>query len=225
MLMTAKINMTDYVAIFQKNFAKSKNISLITASKTNSLCFRRSAQAYNIVQGEIEMKNLKRAAALVLALVMLLALAACGSNPEDDNSNDDEIGDVAATHAPTPTPPPTPSATPEPTAPPTPSPAPTPVPTPVPTPEATPEASAEPSEEPGGDSVDLTAFFNSLTSKFEFASLMDMDSVMLDSYYPGLTAISTKQLIAKMPMITASANEIVLVECARWMAGPGIPRP
>ena len=160
------------------------------------------------------MKNLKRAAALVLALVMLLALAACGSNPEDDNSNDDEIGDVAATHAPTPTPPPTPSATPEPTAPPTPSPAPTPAPTPVPTPEATPEASAEPSEEPAGDSIDLTAFFNSLTSKFEFASLMDMDSVMLDSYYPGLTAISAKQLIAKMPMITASANEIVLVECA-----------
>ena len=43
---------------------------------------------------------------------------------------------------------------------------------------------------------------------------MDMDSVALDNYYPGLTAISAKQLIAKMPMITASAHEIVLIECA-----------
>lgn len=42
---------------------------------------------------------------------------------------------------------------------------------------------------------------------------MDMDSVLLDNYYPGLTAIPAKQLIAKMPMITASAHEIVLIEC------------
>ena len=87
-------------------------------------------------------------------------------------------------------------------------------PTPESSPEPTPEASDEPSEEPGGESVDLTAFFNSLATKFEFASLMDMDSVMLDNYYPGLTAVSAKQFIAKMPMITASANEIVLIECA-----------
>lgn len=42
---------------------------------------------------------------------------------------------------------------------------------------------------------------------------MDMDSVALDNFYPGLTAVSTKQIVAKMAMITASANEIVLIEC------------
>ena len=39
-----------------------------------------------------------------------------------------------------------------------------------------------------------------------------MDSTLLDNYYPGLSGYSTRQLIAKMPMITASANEIVLIE-------------
>ena len=42
---------------------------------------------------------------------------------------------------------------------------------------------------------------------------MSMDSTILDNFYSGLTAISTKQLVAQMAMITASANEIVLVEC------------
>ena len=44
--------------------------------------------------------------------------------------------------------------------------------------------------------------------------MMSMDSTILDNFYSGLTAISTKQLVAQMAMITASANEIVLVECA-----------
>lgn len=54
---------------------------------------------------------------------------------------------------------------------------------------------------------------STLTSTYDFASMMDMDSVALDNFYPGLTAVSTKQVVAKMAMITASANEIVLIEC------------
>ncbi len=165
----------------------------------------------------------KRFTAMALALVMLLALAACGQASEDETSPSDAIGDVAATYAPeeTASPSPEPTATPSPT--PSPTPVPTPSPTPAPTPEPSVEPSAEPSVEPSAEpspapseqpsGVDLTAFFNTLTSTYDFASMMDMDSVVLDNFYTGLTAIPTKQLVAKMAMITASANEIVLIEC------------
>ena len=116
---------------------------------------------------------------------------------------------------------------------PTPTPAPTTAPTPTPeqpseTPAAPSETPAAPSETPsdpsaqpsepaeGGSedgSVDLGAFYTTVTSTYEFSSLTDMDSTVLDNFYPGLTAVSTLQLIAKMAMITASANEIVLIQC------------
>ncbi len=161
------------------------------------------------------MKNFKRFAAAALALAMLFAFSACGRGAESENSPSDEIGDVAATPTPVPTPSPTTEPTPSPT--PEPTPEPTPAPTPVP-PVVTPQPSTEPSvppetEAPSADGVDLSAFFNTIASSYELASLMDMDSTLLDNYYPGLTGIAAKQLIAKMPMITASANEIVLVEC------------
>ena len=70
-----------------------------------------------------------------------------------------------------------------------------------------------PSEPAETGSVDLTEFFNNMTASYEFANLMDMDSATLDGFYPGLTAIAAKQLIAKTPMITMTANEIVLIEC------------
>lgn len=186
------------------------------------------------------MKTAKRILALTLSLLMLAALAACGSSAEDGASPSDEvIGDIASSAAPTAkpsaspsptpeqTPEPTPEETPEPTAQATPAPTPTPAqpsetPTaPSETPAAPSETPADPSAQPsepaeGGSesgSVDLGAFFTTITGTYEFASLSDMDSTMLDNYYPGLTAVSTLQLIAKMPMITASANEIVLIQC------------
>ena len=178
--------------------------------------------------------KLRRITALALALVMLLALAACGSKAPDDVSPSDEIGDIANTYAPDETPEatdeaeepeqtaePTTEPTPEPTTEPTPAPTPTPVPatpTPVPPTQApvTTEPPAESTDAPSegdGESVDLSAFYSSISSSYEFASLMDLDSAMLDAYYPGLTAITTLQLIAKVPMITASGHEIVLVQC------------
>lgn len=173
------------------------------------------------------MKLTRRITALALALLMLTALAACGSSSDDPASPSDEvIGDVASSAAPSESPEaseepeesaePTPTPTPVPTPTPTPAPTPTPVPSVQPTeqpaaPSETPDA--QPSENPDGESVDLSAFYDTVTSSYEFASLSDLDSTMLDTYYPGLTAVSTLQLIAKMPMISASGHEIVLIQC------------
>ena len=159
------------------------------------------------------MKLSNKIVALLLALSLLTALAACGSNPPEDVTPSDEIGDISSTHAPEETPEatekPEVSETPEPTAEPTPEPTQAPVkPTeppvqPTEQPVAT-EPPVESSDEPSGESVDLSAFFSTISSTYEFASLTDLNSEMLDGYYPGLTAISTLQLIAKAPMITAS---------------------
>ena len=173
------------------------------------------------------MKLTRRITALALALLMLTALAACGSSSDDPASPSDEvIGDVASSAAPSESPEaseepeesaePTSTPTPVPTPTPTPAPTPTPVPSVQPTeqpvaPSETPDA--QPSENPDGESVDLSAFYDTVTSSYEFASLSDLDSTMLDTYYPGLTAVSTLQLIAKMPMISASGHEIVLIQC------------
>lgn len=173
------------------------------------------------------MKLTRRITALALALLMLTALAACGSSSDDPASPSDEvIGDVASSAAPSESP--EASEEPEESAEPTPTPTPVPTPTPTPVPTLTPVPSvqpteqpvapsetpdAQPSENPDSESVDLSAFYDTVTSSYEFASLSDLDSTMLDTYYPGLTAVSTLQLIAKMPMISASGHEIVLIQC------------
>ena len=40
-----------------------------------------------------------------------------------------------------------------------------------------------------------------------------VEGEMLESYYPGLGDIATKQLVAKMPLMCSVVNEIVLVQC------------
>lgn len=173
------------------------------------------------------MKLTRRITALALALLMLTALAACGSSSDDPASPSDEvIGDVASSAAPSESPEaseePEESAEPTPTPTPVPTPTPSPVPTPTPVPSVQPTEQpaapsetpdAQPSENPDSESIDLSAFYDTVTSSYEFASLSDLDSTMLDTYYPGLTAVSTLQLIAKMPMISASGHEIVLIQC------------
>lgn len=182
------------------------------------------------------------ALALCLTMLAALA-ACGSTAEDGASPSDEVIGDVASSAAPSERPEasaspspeqtaePSPEATPEQTAQPTPTPTPAPTETPAQpseTPAAPSETPAAPSETPadpsatpsapadGGaesGSVDLGAFYTTLTSTYEFASLTDMDSTLLDNYYPGLTAVSTLQLIAKMPMITATANEIVLIQC------------
>ena len=133
----------------------------------------------------------------------------------------------------------TPEASPTPAVTPTPAPPPAPTPEATPTPpppsqappeaeppaesappaessEPAPDESAEPSVEPevGGDGINLQNFYDSISSTYEFSSMMDMDTEIMDAYYPGLSAVSTAQFVGKIAMITASANELVLIECA-----------
>ena len=43
--------------------------------------------------------------------------------------------------------------------------------------------------------------------------LMNVEGETLEGYYPGLSELSTKQLVAKAPMMSSVVNEIVLVQC------------
>lgn len=63
--------------------------------------------------------------------------------------------------------------------------------------------------------VDLQAFFDSLKETYEWDDnyLVDIEGEMLDSYYPGLSDITVKQFIAKMPMMSSVVNEMVFMQC------------
>ena len=73
--------------------------------------------------------------------------------------------------------------------------------------------------------VDLTAFYNTLAEEYGWVEdaassgpddvlMSNIEGDLLESYYPGLADVATKQLIAKAPMISAVVNEIVLAQCA-----------
>ena len=66
-------------------------------------------------------------------------------------------------------------------------------------------------------SADLTAFYNELSTAYEWIpeAMMDLaaDKEMLEAFYPGLAAIPAKQLVVMTPMMSAVVNEIALVEC------------
>lgn len=65
------------------------------------------------------------------------------------------------------------------------------------------------------ETVDLTAFYDTLAEEYEWEEnyLVDIEGEMLTLYYPGLEDLSTKQLVAKMPMMSAVVNELAFVEC------------
>ena len=73
--------------------------------------------------------------------------------------------------------------------------------------------------------VDLAGFYNDIYNELypldeegnftgPYAEDIALMPEMLDSFYPGLSAIETKQLLAYMPMMSAVAYEVVLVEVA-----------
>ena len=186
--------------------------------------------------------NRNRILSLSLALVLIAGLlAACGksgsesassSQPEADISMPEADvsapGDLSAPETETPAPeatpeekPVAPEAKPE-EKPQTPAPEVAPEDKPIevkpeqkpadPAPEVKPE---EAPIAPAPAGVDLSAFFATIfPDPSDAPALVSMDSEMLDAFYAGLTAISTKQLVAYMPMITAVPCEIVMVECA-----------
>ncbi len=77
------------------------------------------------------------------------------------------------------------------------------------------EASETPGESP--KEIDLAAFYASLTEGEEWPVLMSLTedetmAEMLDSYYPGLSELSTKQCGVYVAAISAAVGEIALVE-------------
>ena len=43
--------------------------------------------------------------------------------------------------------------------------------------------------------------------------MTSIEADMLESYYPGLSDLTTKQLVAKIPMMSSVVNEMVFVQC------------
>lgn len=61
--------------------------------------------------------------------------------------------------------------------------------------------------------VDLTGFYNTLAEKYGWGDdMMDLDGEMLEMYYPGLGEISTKQLLAKSPVMSYAVSEYVFLQ-------------
>ena len=73
---------------------------------------------------------------------------------------------------------------------------------------STPETPSTPAE----TQVDLSAFYTSVTGKYEFGMLSLADTATMDGVYPGLSAVSTKQCLPYVNMMTMNTSEIVLVE-------------
>ena len=75
-----------------------------------------------------------------------------------------------------------------------------------------------PDEAPVAGTVDLNAFYLSLMDTYgeNFPATMNLCEAveMLDGFYPGLSAIDTKQMMIYQPMMGAVVCEIALVEVA-----------
>jgi hypothetical protein len=83
----------------------------------------------------------------------------------------------------------------------------------TPTASAAPSATPAPSASPVATSVDLEAFYETLFPDPDNApAMMQLDSDLLDVYYPGLTGISTQQCLVYYPMISAVPVEIALIQ-------------
>lgn len=64
-------------------------------------------------------------------------------------------------------------------------------------------------------SVNLDEFYSKLADQFKWGKddMVDLTDDLLGSYYPGLQKLSPKQMMAKVPKMASSVNELVFVEC------------
>ena len=68
-------------------------------------------------------------------------------------------------------------------------------------------------ETPAAENVDLQSFFDTINTAYEMPFMMAVDSTGLDSFYAGLTGISTQQLVVyQCGMSPASAGDVALVQ-------------
>lgn len=71
----------------------------------------------------------------------------------------------------------------------------------------------KPEEKPAeSDSVDLTAFYNDTIANYEFQALQAFTGDILDTYYPGMSDVSTKQCLIMGTMMSMNNGEFCLVE-------------
>ena len=152
--------------------------------------------------------------ALALTLLLALSLAACGNKGGASSGNTPDT-DSPEVEAPETTPPD--DGAPEEEAPDTDTPE-------ADSPEASapegnpPEAGTPEAPEGSGSQqgVDLGAFYQTLREEATWPELMSLEdetlAELLDSYYPGLSEISTKQRNVYIAAISAAVGEIALVE-------------
>ena len=69
-----------------------------------------------------------------------------------------------------------------------------------------------PDEEPAADGVDLNAFYETIVGQYEFGFLTPFEGEILENYYPGMSAIDTKQCLVMGVMMTMNNGEFCLVE-------------
>ena len=71
----------------------------------------------------------------------------------------------------------------------------------------------------GGGAEDSDVALNTLYAGMEEACgweegyMADVEGELLESYYPGLSGIPAKQLVAKVPAMSSDVNEVVLIQC------------
>ena len=86
----------------------------------------------------------------------------------------------------------------------------TPAESPAPSTDPEPAPSQEP-EAPAG--VDLSAFYNTLVSKYEFPSFMSQASAeLMDGYFAGLSDIATEQCLVYINMMSMNMGELALIQ-------------
>lgn len=71
---------------------------------------------------------------------------------------------------------------------------------------------SKPAEPPAPTNVDLSAFYSTITGKYEFAMLELADDEILNNFYAGMTGISTEQRLIYICGMTMNNGEIGLVQ-------------
>lgn len=83
---------------------------------------------------------------------------------------------------------------------------------PVQKPEGLPAQKPADSQSKPASTADLAAFYDALAAGEDWPAMMQAEGEVLDAFYPGLSGISTNQCAVYTAMISASVGEIALVE-------------
>ena len=69
------------------------------------------------------------------------------------------------------------------------------------------------SQAPAADQVDLSAFYTQLSGDYEFPSFMQQaDQELMDIFYPGLSAVSSQQMLVYVNQMSMNMGELALIE-------------